>query len=166
LPLLGWFVAGAPTAFSVPELKGFNFDGGTSWSPELFAILGALATYTSAYIAENTRAGILAVSHGQIEAGRSLGLSEGVIMRQVILPQALRVIVPPTTNQYLNLTKNSSLSVAIGYPDLVSIANTTLNQTGQAIECISIIMLVYLSTSLATSALMNWYNRSIRLVER
>ena len=166
LPLLAWLIGGAPTAFSVPELKGFNFDGGTSWSPEFFAILGALATYTSAYIAENTRAGILAVSRGQIEAGRSLGLSEGVIMRQVILPQALRVIVPPTTNQYLNLTKNSSLSVAIGYPDLVSVSNTTLNQTGQAIECISIIMLVYLSTSLATSALMNWYNRSIKLVER
>ncbi len=166
LPVLAWFVGGAPTAISVPELKGFNFDGGTSWSPEFFAILGALATYTSAYIAENTRAGILAVSRGQIEAGRSLGLSEGVIMRQVILPQALRVIIPPTTNQYLNLTKNSSLSVAVGYPDLVSISNTTLNQTGQAIECISIIMMVYLSTSLATSALMNWYNRSIRLVDR
>ncbi len=166
LPLLAWLVAGAPTAFSAPELKGFNFEGGTSWSPEFFAILGALATYTSAYIAENTRAGILAVSRGQIEAGRSLGLAEGVIMRQVILPQALRVIIPPTTNQYLNLTKNSSLSVAVGYPDLVSISNTTLNQTGQAIECISIIMLVYLSTSLATSALMNWYNRRIKLVER
>jgi len=166
LPFLAWLICGAPTAFSVPELKGFNFDGGTSWSPEFFAILGALATYTSAYIAENTRAGILAVSRGQIEAGRSLGLSEGVIMRQVILPQALRVIIPPTTNQYLNLTKNSSLAVAVGYPDLVSISNTTLNQTGQAIECISIIMMAYLTTSLATSALMNWYNRSIKLVDR
>jgi general L-amino acid transport system permease protein len=166
LPILAWLVTGAPTAFSVPELKGFNFDGGTSWSPEFFAILGALSTYTSSYIAENTRAGILAVSRGQIEAGRSLGLSEGVIMRQVILPQALRVIIPPTTNQYLNLTKNSSLSVAVGYPDLVSIANTTLNQTGQAIECISIIMMVYLATSLATSALMNWYNGRIKLVDR
>ena len=166
MPLLAWLITGAPTAFSVPELKGFNFEGGTSWSPEFFAILGALATYTSAYIAENTRAGILAVSRGQIEAGRSLGLGEGVIMRQVILPQALRVIIPPTTNQYLNLTKNSSLSVAVGYPDLVSISNTTLNQTGQAIECISIIMLVYLSTSLATSALMNWYNGRIKLVDR
>jgi general L-amino acid transport system permease protein len=166
VPLFAWAVTGAPTAFSVPELKGFNFEGGTNWSPEFFAILGALGTYTSAYIAENTRAGILAVSRGQIEAGRSLGLSEGVIMRKVILPQALRVIIPPTTNQYLNLTKNSSLSVAVGYPDLVSIANTTLNQTGQAIECISIIMLVYLSTSLATSALMNWYNNRIKLVDR
>ncbi len=166
LPILTWLIFGAPTAFSVPELKGFNFEGGTSWSPEFFAILGALATYTSAYIAENTRAGILAVSRGQIEAGRSLGISEGVIMRQVILPQALRVIIPPTTNQYLNLTKNSSLAVAVGYPDLVSISNTTLNQTGQAIECISIIMMVYLSTSLTTSALMNWYNRSIKLVDR
>ena len=166
LPILTWLIFGAPTAFSVPELKGFNFEGGTSWSPEFFAILGALATYTSAYIAENTRAGILAVSRGQIEAGRSLGISEGVIMRQVILPQALRVIIPPTTNQYLNLTKNSSLSVAVGYPDLVSISNTTLNQTGQAIECISIIMMVYLSTSLATSALMNWYNQRIKLVDR
>ncbi len=166
LPFLAWLVTGAPTAFSVPELKGFNFQGGTDISPEFFAMLGGLATYTSAYIAENTRAGILAVSRGQIEAGRSLGLAEGVIMRKIILPQALRVIIPPTTNQYLNLTKNSSLSVAVGYPDLVSIANTTLNQTGQAIECISIIMLVYLGTSLATSALMNWYNRSMKLVER
>ena len=166
LPFVGWLLFGAPTAFSVPELKGFNFDGGTSLSPEFFAILGGLASYTSAYIAENTRAGILSVSRGQIEAGRSLGLSEGVIMRKVILPQALRVIVPPTTNQFLNLTKNSSLSVAVGYPDLVSISNTTLNQTGQAIECISIIMVVYLCTSLVTSALMNWYNRSIKLVER
>ena len=166
VPLVAWLIGGAPTAFSVPALKGFNFEGGTSVSPEFFAVFGALSVYTSAYIAENTRAGILAVSRGQIEAGRSLGLSEGVILHQVILPQALRVILPPTTNQFLNLTKNSSLSVAVGYPDLVSISNTTLNQTGQAVECISIIMLVYLATCLATSALMNWYNRSIKVVER
>lgn len=166
LPFLGWLVFGAPTELSIPEIKGFNFQGGESISPEFMAVLGGLAIYTSAYIAEITRSGILAVPHGQTEAGRSLGLSEGVIMRKVILPQALRVIIPPTTNQYLNLTKNSSLSVAVGYPDLVSVANTTLNQTGQAIEVISIIMLVYLSTSLATSVIMNWYNRRIQLVER
>jgi general L-amino acid transport system permease protein len=166
LPFLAWLASGAPTELSVPELKGFNFAGGESISPEFMAVLGGLSIYTSAYIAEITRAGILAVSHGQTEAGRSVGLSEGVIMRKVILPQALRVIIPPTTNQYLNLTKNSSLSVAVGYPDLVSISNTTLNQTGQAIEVIAIIMAVYLTTSLVTSAVMNWYNRRIQLVER
>lgn len=166
LPVLAWVFAGAPTAMSVPELKGFNFQGGYNISPEFMSVLGGLSIYTSAYIAEITRAGIMAVSHGQTEAGRSLGLSEGVIMRKVILPQALRVIIPPTTNQYLNLTKNSSLSVAVGYPDLVSIGNTTLNQTGQAIEVIVIFMAVYLTTSLVTSFLMNWYNRRIQLVER
>ncbi|MEZ5776231.1 MAG: amino acid ABC transporter permease [Hyphomicrobiaceae bacterium] len=166
LPALAWLVLGAPTEMSVPELKGFNFQGGESISPEFMAVLGGLSVYTSAYIAEITRAGILSVSHGQTEAGRSLGLSDGVIMRKVILPQALRVIIPPTTNQYLNLTKNSSLSVAVGYPDLVSVSNTTLNQTGQAIEVIAIIMAVYLTTSLVTSAIMNLYNRRIQLVER
>jgi general L-amino acid transport system permease protein len=166
LPLLGWLIGGAPLAISVPELKGFNFVGGDSVSPEFAAVLVALTIYTSAFIAEITRSGIMAVPHGQSEAGRSLGLPEGVVVNQVILPQALRVIIPPLTNQYLNLTKNSSLSVAVGYPDLVSVANTTLNQTGQAIEAISIIMLVYLSTSLLTSAIMNAYNRRIQLVER
>ncbi len=166
LPALGWLLLGAPTAFSVPELKGFNFQGGSDLSAEFLAVLIGLTLYTAAYIAEITRSGILAVAHGQTEAGRSLGLSETVIMRMVILPQALRVIIPPLTNQFLNLTKNSSLAVQIGYPDLVSIGNTTLNQTGQAIEVISIIMIVYLSTSLATSLIMNWYNRRIQLVER
>ncbi len=166
LPVLVWLLSGAPSDMSVPELKGFNFEGGYNISPEFMSVLGGLAIYTSAYIAEITRAGILAVSHGQTEAGRSLGLSEVVIMRKVILPQALRVIIPPTTNQYLNLTKNSSLSVAVGYPDLVSIGNTTLNQTGQAIEVIVIFMAVYLTTSLVTSAIMNLYNRRMQLVER
>ncbi len=166
LPILVWLLSGAPSELSVPELKGFNFEGGYNISPEFMSVLGGLAIYTSAYIAEITRAGIMAVSHGQTEAGRSLGLSEVVIMRKVILPQALRVIIPPTTNQYLNLTKNSSLSVAVGYPDLVSIGNTTLNQTGQAIEVIVIFMAVYLTTSLVTSAIMNIYNRRMQLVER
>ena len=166
LPVLAWMFAGAPTEMSVPELKGFNFQGGYNISPEFMSVLGGLSIYTSAYIAEITRSGIMAVSHGQTEAGRSLGLSEGTIMRKVILPQALRVIIPPTTNQYLNLTKNSSLSVAVGYPDLVSVGNTTLNQTGQAIEVIVIFMAVYLTTSLVTSAIMNLYNRRMQLVER
>lgn len=166
LPLLVWLLSGAPTELSVPALKGFNFEDGYNISPEFMSVLGGLSIYTSAYIAEITRAGILAVSHGQTEAGRSLGLSEVVIMRKVILPQALRVIIPPTTNQYLNLTKNSSLSVAVGYPDLVSVGNTTLNQTGQAIEVIVIFMAVYLTTSLVTSAIMNLYNRRMQLVER
>ena len=165
-PVLGWLVGGAPTEFSVPELKGFNFQGGDNISPEFMAVLGGLAFYTSAYIAEVTRSGILSVTRGQTEAGRSLGLSEGVILRKVILPQALRVMIPPLTNQFLNLTKNSTLAVSVGYPDLVSIGNTTLNQTGQAVEMISIIMVVYLTTSLITSFAMNWYNRSIQLVER
>ncbi len=166
LPFVAWLLFGAPTEFSVPELKGFNFVGGENISPEFMAVLCGLSIYTSAYIAEITRSGILAVSHGQTESGRSLGLSEGVILSQVILPQALRVIIPPTTSQFLNLTKNSSLSVAVGYPDLVSVSNTTLNQTGQAIEVIVIIMVVYLTTSLVTSAIMNWYNSRVQLVER
>ncbi len=163
---MAWLQFGAPTEFSFPELKGFNFQGGSDISPEFLAILIGLTLYTATYIAEITRSGILAVSYGQTEAGRSLGLSDGVVMRKVVLPQALRVIIPPMTNQFLNLTKNSSLAVQIGYPDLVSVANTTLNQTGQAIEVISIIMIVYLTTSLATSLIMNWYNRRIQLVER
>lgn len=166
LPAMAWLQFGAPTEFSFPELKGFNFQGGSDVSPEFLAILIGLTLYTATYIAEITRSGILAVSYGQTEAGRSLGLSDGVVMRKVVLPQALRVIIPPMTNQFLNLTKNSSLAVQIGYPDLVSVANTTLNQTGQAIEVISIIMIVYLTTSLTTSLIMNWYNRRIQLVER
>jgi len=125
-----------------------------------------LVLYTSAFIAEVVRAGINSVSHGQVEAASSIGLSKGQSMRLVILPQALRVIIPPMTSQYLNLTKNSSLAVAIGYPDVVSIANTSLNQTGRAVECIAIIMAVYLTTSLSTSAFMNWYNKRAAIKER
>ncbi len=166
LPVLGWAIGGAPTAWDVPQPSRFNIRGGINLSPEFLAVLVALTLYTSAFIGEIVRAGILSVPKGQIEAARAVGLREGVIMRKVILPQALRVIVPPQTSQYLNLTKNSSLSVAIGYPDLVSTANTTMNQTGQAPEGILIIMVVYLSISLTISLFMNWYNKSIQLVER
>ena len=152
-----------PTLSSAPVLQGFNFAGGAAVSPEFAALLIGLVTYTAAFIAEIVRAGILAVDRGQSEAAFALGLSRGLTTRLVVLPQALRVIVPPMTSQYLNLTKNSSLAVAIGYPDLVSIANTTINQTGQAIEGIAIIMAVYLSISLSISAFMNWYNARVGL---
>ncbi len=165
-PLLAWALAGAPTAIDWPALRGFNIAGGARITPEFAAVLFGLTVYTSAFIGEIVRAGILAVPKGQTEAARALGLRPSVVLRQVILPQAMRVIVPPLTSQYLNLTKNSSLSVAVGYPDLVNVANTTLNQTGQAIEGVTIIMIVYLATSLATSAFMNWYNKRIALVER
>jgi general L-amino acid transport system permease protein len=163
LPLVAFLAAGAPGALARPELQGFNFAGGGALTPEFAALLGGLTLYTAAFIAEIVRAGVLAVDRGQTEAAYSLGLSRRRTTRLVILPQALRVIVPPLTSQYLNLTKNSSLAVAIGYPDLVSIANTTMNQTGQAIEGIAIIMAVYLTISLSISALMNWYNRRIGL---
>lgn len=152
-----------PFALDYPSLSGFNFSGGASLSPEFAALFLGLTLYTAAFIGEIVRAGILSVARGQFEAARSLGLSERQVMRFVILPQALRVIVPPVTSQYLNCTKNSSLAVAIGYPDLVAIANTTINQTGQAVEGIAIIMLVYLAISLAISSLMNWYNARIGL---
>ncbi|HEX5092907.1 MAG TPA: ABC transporter permease subunit [Burkholderiales bacterium] len=163
LPLLVFLAAGTPHALAVPTLQGFNFAGGGALTPEFAALLGGLSLYTAAFIAEIVRAGVLAVDRGQFEASAALGLPRRRAMRLVILPQALRVIVPPLTSQYLNLTKNSSLAVAIGYPDLVSIANTTLNQTGQAIEGIAIIMAVYLTISLSISALMNGYNRRIAL---
>jgi general L-amino acid transport system permease protein len=166
LPAAAWFLYGAPTEMSMPELRGFNFVGGGHVSPEFVSVLFGLTIYTSAFIGEIVRAGILSVSKGQIEAARALGLKEGMILRNVTLPQALRVIIPPLTSQYLNLTKNSSLSVAVGYPDLVSVAGTAMNQTGQAIEGVSIIMLVYLTLSLTTAALMNWYNKRRQLVER
>ncbi len=166
LPLLAWLVGGAPVAMDVPELRGFNFRGGVSLSPEFAALLTGLTTYTAAFIAEIVRGGILAVPRGQTEAAAALGLGRLDALRLVVLPQALRVIVPPTTSQYLNLTKNSSLAVAIGYPDLISVGNTTLNQTGQAIEAITIFMAVYLSISLGISLFMNWYNRHVALVER
>ncbi|HOW74481.1 MAG TPA: amino acid ABC transporter permease [Candidatus Competibacteraceae bacterium] len=167
LPLITFWLAGSPLHWQVPELRGFNFQGGLVIIPEMASLLLALSIYTAAFIAEIVRAGIQAVSHGQTEASFSLGLNSGMTLRLIILPQALRVIIPPMTNQYLNLTKNSSLAAAIGYPDLVSsFAGTTLNQTGQAIECIAITMAVYLTISLLISFVMNWYNRRVALVER
>ncbi len=164
--LAGWIAGGAPTDWSVPEPGIFTMDGGAAATPEFLAVLLGLTFYTSAFIAEVVRAGIQSVSHGQTEAASSIGLTKNQSMRLVILPQALRVIIPPITSQYLNLTKNSSLAVAIGYPDVVSIANTALNQTGRAVECIAIIMAVYLTTSLSTSAFMNWYNARAAIKER
>jgi general L-amino acid transport system permease protein len=158
LPLLSTLIFGMPVTFEVPQLKGFNFAGGTRVIPEFVALTVALSTYTAAFIAEVVRAGIQSVHRGQMEAGASLGLSRGTTLRLIVVPQALRVILPPLTNQYLNLTKNSSLAVAIGYPDLVSVfAGTTLSQTGQAIEIIAITMGVYLLLSLTTSAIMSFY---------
>lgn len=166
LPILAWLVFGAPTEMNVPELTGFNFSGGISLSPEFFTLLLGLTIYTATYIAEIVRSGIQSVPKGQSEAATSLGLKPSWVMRLIILPQALRVIIPPMTNQYLNLTKNSSLAVAIGYPDLVSISNTTMNQTGQAVEAVVIFMTIYLSISLLISFFMNWYNKRMALVER
>ncbi len=164
--LVGWIAGGAPTAWSIPEAGGFAVDGGSSLTPEFIAVLLGLTLYTASFVAEVVRAGIASVPSGQGEAASALGLSRGQQMRLVSLPQALRVIIPPLTNQYLNLTKNSSLAVAIGYPDVVSVANTAINQTGRAVECITVIMAVYLTTSLGTSALMNWYNRRAAIKER
>ncbi len=165
LPLVALVATGFPIAFEQPELRGFNFVGGIRLIPEFLALLIALTTYTAAFIAEIVRAGVLAVPRGQSEAALALGLRRGLLLRLVVLPQALRVIVPPLTNQYLNLTKNSSLAVAIGYPDLFAVfAGTTLNQTGQAMEIIAITMAVYLAISLLTSAFMNWYN--LRVAQR
>jgi general L-amino acid transport system permease protein len=153
-------------SFEWPVLRGFNFQGGALISPEFFALLLGLVTYTAAFIAEIVRSGIIAVSQGQWEAARALGLSTGLTLRKVVLPQASRIVIPPMTSQYLNLTKNSSLAVAIGYQDIVSIANTTLNQTGQAIEGVAIIMGVYLSISLSISLFMNWFDVRAKLKER
>ncbi len=161
------FIAfGAPLTFDVPALRGFNFVGGGLLGPELGALLTGLVIYSSSYIAEIVRAGIEAVPKGQWEAGGALGLRRGILLRRIVIPQALRVIVPPLTSQYLNLVKNSSLAIAIGYQDIVSVASTTFSQTGQAIEGILIIMLVYLAFSLSISLFMNWYNARITLVER
>ena len=165
LPAAAIMLAGAPVV-EWPELTGFNFEGGLSLSPEFFALLIGLVLYTAAFIAEIVRSGIEAVARGQWEAARALGLAPGTIMRLVILPQAMRVIIPPLTSQYLNLTKNSSLALVIGYPDLVSVANTSINQTGQAIEVIALFMAVYLIISLATSLAMNFYNNAVALKER
>jgi general L-amino acid transport system permease protein len=167
LPLIVFLASGSPLTFEAPQLKGFNFIGGLNLKPELMSLVLALSIYTATYIAEIVRAGIVAVSYGQTEAAYSLGLRPGVTLRLIDIPQALRVIIPPLTSQYLNLTKNSSLAVAIGYPDLVSVfSGTVLNQTGQAIEVIFITMLIYLAISLTTAFFMNWFNRRVALVER
>lgn len=164
--LLGWLVGGAPTAMVHPVRGEFAIESGGALTPEFLAVLLGLTFYTAAFVAEVIRSGIQSVSHGQAEAASALGLSKGQSMHLVMLPQALRVIIPPMTNQYLNITKNSSLAVAIGYPDVVSVANTAINQTGRAVECIAIVMLVYLTTSLSTSGLMNWYNARAAIKER
>lgn len=164
--LLGWLLGGAPTVMNLPVKGEFSVEEGGALTPEFLAILLGLTIYTAAFIAEVVRSGIASVPAGQGEAAAALGLDRGLEIRLVMLPQALRVIVPPLTNQYLNLTKNSSLAVAIGYPDVVSIANTAMNQTGRAVECIAILMAVYLTLSLLTSVLMNWYNRRVAIKER
>ena len=166
VPTLVSFLLGVSWKVGMPELRGFNFVGGWTFAPEYFALLIALVTYTSAFIAEIVRSGIQAVPRGQWDAALALGLKRSFVLKQIVLPQALRVIIPPITSQYLNLTKNSSLAVAIGYQDIVSVANTTLNQTGQAIESIALIMVVFLTISLGISLFMNWYNAHIALVER
>jgi general L-amino acid transport system permease protein len=164
-PLPGVFLTNRgiffPAPASVPVLEGFNFTGGMVLTPEFATLLVGLSIYTAAFIAEIVRAGVLAVSRGQWDAAHAVGLTRSQALRHIVIPQALRVMVPPMASQYLNLTKNSSLAVAIGYPDLVSIANTTINQTGQAIEGVTIIMAVYLSISLSISAFMNWYNARV-----
>jgi general L-amino acid transport system permease protein len=167
LPLLTFLVAGVPVQFELPEMGRFRLQGGLVVVSELTALAAALSIYTAAFIAEIVRAGIQSVSRGQVEAAQALGLRPGPTMRLVVIPQALRVIIPPLTSQYLNLTKNSSLAVAIGYPELVNVfSGTVLNQTGQAVEAIAMTMAVYLTLSLLISAGMNWYNRRIALVER
>ena len=164
--LVGWVLGGAPSAWNIPQAGDVSVDGGSSFTPEFISVLLGLTFYTAAFVAEVVRAGIASVPRGQSEASGALGLSTGQQMRLVVLPQALRVIIPPMTNQFLNLTKNSSLAVAIGYPDVVSISNTAINQTGRAVECIALIMLIYLTTSLTTSGLMNWYNTRSAIKER
>jgi general L-amino acid transport system permease protein len=167
LPLLALLIMGIPFHMDIPKLEGFNFQGGMVLIPEFVALTFALVLYTGAFIGENVRAGIMAVSHGQTEAAYAVGLKPGPTLRLVIIPQAMRVIIPPLTSQYLNLTKNSSLATAIAYPDLVAVfAGTVLNQTGQAVECIAITMAVYLTTSLSTSIFMNWFNNKMALKER
>ncbi len=165
--IIGWFILPQPPlTIDYPELKGLNFSGGHVFSPEFMALLSGLVIYTAAFIGEIVRAGIMSVSKGQTEAAMALGLTGFQTLRLVIFPQAMRVIVPPLTSQYLNLTKNSSLAVAIGYPDLFAIGGTSLNQSGRAVEVIAIMMGLYLSSSLLTSLFMNWYNNKIKLVER
>jgi general L-amino acid transport system permease protein len=164
--VVGWLVGGMPTGFDTPKIGEFAVENGGALTPEFLAVLIGLTVYTAAFVAEVVRSGIASVPGGQSEAARAVGLNRNQEMRLVMLPQALRVIIPPMTNQYLNLTKNSSLAVAIGYPDVVSIANTAINQTGRAVESIAIVMAVYLFTSLATSFFMNWYNTRSAIKER
>lgn len=167
LPLVAYFLAGQPLEWGLPELKGFNFRGGFTLIPELAALWVALSLYTASFIAEIVRSGILSVSKGQTEAAKALGLPNRLTLRLVVIPQAMRVIIPPLTSQYLNLVKNSSLATAIGYPDLVSVfMGTTLNQTGQAVEVVAITMAVYLTISLLISLFMNFYNRAVAIKER
>ncbi len=167
LPMLAFLLLGRPLSFNYPALKGFNFEGGMVMQPEIVAMVLGLVFYTGGYIAEIVRAGIIGVAKGQREAALSLGLSNSLMLRLVVIPQALRIIIPPLTSQYLNLTKNSSLGIAIAYPDLTHIlANTTLNQTNQAVETITILMAIYLTLSLLTSLFMNWFNKHMALVER
>lgn len=165
-PFAGLLVAGWPLAFDYPVLKGFNFAGGMTVVPEMVALLLALTIYTATFIAETVRGGILAVSHGQSEASAALGLTRGNALRLVVIPQAMRVIIPPLASQYLNLTKNSSLAIAIGFPDLMYAGGTVNNQSGKAVEVVFILMVVYLTLSLLTAAFMNWFNSRVKLVER
>jgi general L-amino acid transport system permease protein len=167
LPLIVFFISGTPMAWDIPAMKGFNFKGGTSIKPEYIALTFALSYYTSCFIAENVRAGILAISHGQTEAALALGLPPNRTLQLVVIPQALRVIIPPLASQYLNITKNSSLAIAIGYMDVVAtVGGITLMQTGKEMETMIIVLLTYLFFSLIISAFMNWFNRRMSLVER
>ena len=165
-PLLAFFLSGMPVTVEYPKLSTFNLSGGSQVKPEFLSLYLALSVYTAAFIAEIVRSGILGVAKGQTEASQALGLSRGKLLRLVIIPQAMRIIIPPLTSQFLNLTKNSSLAIAIGYPDLVAVGGTVLNQTGQAVEVVAIWMVVYLGISLATSLFMNWFNSKMALVER
>jgi len=166
LPVVGWFVVGGALVFELPVRERFNFVGGLALSPEFTALLVGLVIYTAAFIGEVVRGGIQAVKRGQVEAARALGLSERQVLRLVIFPQAMRIIVPPLTSQYLNLTKNSSLAVAIGYPDLFKVGQTMSNQTGQPVPVMILVMGTYLAISLVTSLLMNVYNRRVQVIER
>jgi general L-amino acid transport system permease protein len=163
---VGWLAGGAPSGLDLPQKTEITVVGGGAVTPEFLTVLIGLTLYTASYIAEIVRGGIQAVAYGQHEAAAALGLNRAQEVRLILLPQALRVIIPPITSQYLNLTKNSSLAVAVGYPDLVSISTTSLNQTGRAIESIALVMLAYLTLSLLTAAIMNWYNRRAAIRER
>ena len=167
LPLAVFAISGLPVEFEIAEKRGFNFQGGWALKPEFLSLWGALSLYTAAFIAEIVRSGIVAVSHGQTEAAYALGIKRQRTLQLVVIPQALRVIVPPLTNQYLNLTKNSSLAIAVGYMDIVAtLGGISLNQTGRAMEAMSLVLVIYLTISLLISSFMNWYNKRIKLVER